>query len=111
MLEALFGSRRVEEALFYLVVNDRCYATELQKRFSSSLSPFQGALDRLEQGGVLVSRLVGKTRMYEFNPRYPFLRELIKLLEHAYPFLPEELRQRYYEPAARQRPRKRGKRL
>jgi hypothetical protein len=28
-------------------------------------------LDKLEVGGILASRKVGRTRLYVFNPRYP----------------------------------------
>jgi len=40
-------------------------------------------------GGVMVSRRVGRTRLYTFNPRYPFLTELKGLLNKALVFYPE----------------------
>lgn len=58
-------------------------------------------MDRLESGNIIVSFLEGKTRIYKFNPRYPFLNELKKNLEKAYEFLPEEFKTQFYEPKIR----------
>ncbi|MCH9614454.1 MAG: hypothetical protein SP1CHLAM54_15860 [Chlamydiia bacterium] len=109
MLEAIFGGKNVERVLFYLLMNERCYGGQLAEVFESSLSPLQKALDRLETGGVLVSTLEGRTRIYQFNPRYPFKSQLLSFLEKAYEFLPQEFKDTYYEPTLRKRPRRRGK--
>jgi len=111
VLETIFGGKNVEKVLFFLLKNERCFGRELSLRFEEALSPFQKTLDRLEDGGVLVSFLEGKTRVYQYNPRYPFLKELKAFLEKAYSFLPEEIREKYYEPKVRKRPRKKGKPL
>ncbi len=111
MLESIFGSKQIEKVLFFILINNRCYGTQLSKRFNESLSPFQKALDRLEEGGILVSFLEGKTRVYQFNPRYPFLQEFKSFLEKAYTFLPQEFKDKYYDLKIRKRPRKKGKPL
>lgn len=111
MLEPIFGGKNVEKVLFYILKNERCYGQQLSRTFKQALSPFQKALDRLEIGGVLISFLVGKTRCYQFNPRYPFLRELKGFLTKAYEFLPEKIKDQYYEPIIRKRPRRKGKPL
>lgn len=111
MLESLFGATIIEKILFYILVNKKCYASQLQNTFESPLYSFQRGLARLEEGGVLVSRQEGKTVIYEFNPRYPFLSELKQFLQKAYEFLPKEIRNKYYEPVVRKRPRRRGKPL
>lgn len=111
MLEAIFGGKNVEKALFFLLINEHCYGKQLSRVFEQALSPFQKVLDRLESGGILVSFLEGKTRSYQFNPRYPFLPELKIFLAKAYSFLPQEIKERYYEPKVRKRPRRKGKPL
>ena len=111
MLDALFGNRVIEKILFFLLINQKCYAYQLKKRFDMPLYSLQRALTRLEDGGIIVSFNEGKTRMYQFNPRYPFLKELVAFLEKAYTFLPEDLRLKYYDPPIRKRPRRRGKPL
>lgn len=109
MLESLFGGKNIEKILFFLLINQSCYGRQLAQTFQQSLSPIQKALNRLENGGIIVSFLHGKTRIYQFNPRYPFLQELKSLLEKAYMFLPAEFKNKYYEPKIRKRPRRKGK--
>lgn len=111
MLEALFGNESIERVLFYLLKNKTCYALQLKKQFQSTLSPMQQALLRLERGGILVSTLIGKTRIFQFNPRYLFLEELCSFLQRAYETLPEEIKKKYYETPVRKRPRRTGKPL
>ena len=109
MLEYLFGNPVIEKILFYLIVNQKCYPSQLKEIFHVPLYSFQRALARLEKGGVIVSHREGKTLIYQFNPRYPFLADLKNFLEKAYSFLPDDIRQEYYEPVVRKRPRRQGK--
>jgi len=111
MLEALFGNETIERVLFYLLQNKTCYALQLKKQFQTSLSRMQQALLRLESGGILVSTLVGKTRVFQFNPRFFFRKELLAFLQIVYDTLPEEIKKKYYEPTIRRRPRRTGKPL
>lgn len=111
MLESLFGTSTIEKILFYLLQNKNCYPSELKRNFNGSLYVYQRALDKLESGGVLISYRKGKTLIYEFNPRYPFYDELILFLEKAYSFLPSTIKEKYYEPIIRKRPRRHGKPL
>jgi hypothetical protein len=111
MFEELFGSKIIEKICFYLVVNETCYASELKRRFGLPLFGIQNGLGRLEKQGLLVSFTVGKTRVYQWNPRYPLLSEFKAFLAKAYSFLPEDMKEKYYEPLIRKRPRRAGKRL
>ncbi len=111
MLEYLFGNPVIEKILFFLEANQKCYPSELKSTFQSPLYSFQRALARLEKGGVIVSHKEGKTLIYQFNPRYPFLNELKVFLQKAYSYFPDEIREKYYEPATRKRPRRQGKPL
>ena len=54
-------------------------------------------------------RLIGKVRVYTFNPRYPFLDQLKSLVAKAFDFLPEKEKATYYRKRAR--PRRAGKPL
>jgi hypothetical protein len=109
MLKPLFGNDVVEKVLFYLYYCKKTYASKLAKVYGLRLNGVQQQLTRLEQGGVLVSFLIGRTRMYEFNPRYPFAKELIILIKKASEFLPEGYVDKYY--MERNRPRQKGKKL
>ena len=111
MLEKLFGNVVIEKILFYLLENEKAYASELKEALKTPLYSIQIALARLEKGGIIVRQAVGKTQVYQFNPRYPFLNELKIFLKKAYSSLPEDLRQKYYESPIRKRPRRQGKPL
>src|SRR3989304_7087547 len=73
MLEPLLGSDSSERALVFILARDQGYATEIARFFKTSLYSIQRQLDKLERGSVLVSMEAGRTRLYAFNPRYPFL--------------------------------------
>ena len=89
MLEVILGSKNAERVLVYIYSREEGYAREIARFYNTDLKPIQNQLDKLEAGGVLVSRDVGRTRPYTFNPRYPFLNELKALLDKALSFYPE----------------------
>ena len=109
MIEVLLGSKNAERVLIYIFTRDEGYAREIAGFYGTDLKPIQMQLDKFEKSGVLVSRTIGRTRPYAFNPRYPFLTELKALLEKALSFYPvneqEELTMN------RRRPRAKGKEL
>jgi len=110
MLEGIFGNASAEKVLLYLARYGQGYATAIANNFDGlNLRMAQNQLERFERAGVLMSTLEGRTRMYRWNPRYPFKAELQALLERALEALPESERARYF--AGRTRPRAPGKPL
>jgi predicted ArsR family transcriptional regulator len=109
MLTPLLGTENSERVLLFLLTRNEGYAREIAQFFDANLYAIQRQLDKLEAGGVLVSRTVGRTRLYQFNPRYPFLNELKPLLEKALSFYPVDIREDLI--MNRRRPRKRDKPL
>ena len=109
MLANLLGSVNKERVLIYLAGRGRGYSREIARFFDAPLSPLQKAIEGLETAGVLVSRSVGNTREYEFNPRYPARDELKALLNRALSLYPLRLRNSLL--LARSRPRRKGKPL
>jgi DNA-binding transcriptional ArsR family regulator len=109
MLEALFGNIIVEKILLFLNIYGEGYPLGMAKTFNVPVNRIQQQLKRLEEGGIVVSRLAGRVRLYTFNPRYPFLNELKAFISKAYDFLPKEEKEKYYRQ--RTRPRRPGKPL
>ena len=107
MLEGLFGNVIIEKIFFNLYVYREAYPLGMAKLFRVPVNRIQQQLKRLEDGGIVISRLVGRVRLYTFNPRYPFIRELKALVAKAYEFLPEQEKDAYYRK--RTRPRRAGK--
>lgn len=98
----LFGNPNIEKVLLFLLVNEKCYATQLCRCLGGALNPIQQALVRLEKGGIITGTIEGKTRFFRFNPHYPFLRDLQNLLKQGYQHLSLHDQQLYYCPQDRQ---------
>ena len=110
MLEGIFGNASAEKVLLYLEQYEEGYATAIARTFDGiSLNMAQRQLERFERAGALISSLQGRTRLYTWNPRYPFRRELRALLRKALDQLPASERKRYF--TERRRPRRAGKPL
>lgn len=109
MLEPIVGSISSERVLMYLLARGEGYAREIARFFDTDLDPIQKQLVKLEAGGVLVSRVAGRTRLFAFSPRYPMLDELRALLEKTLEFYPDDVREQLL--MNRRRPRRAGKPL
>jgi len=107
VLEPIIGSNNRERVLIFLQARDVGYAREIARFFETDHFPIQNQLEKLEVGGVIVSREAGRTVLYEFNPRYAFLKELRAILEKAISYYPDDLQERLL--MNRRRPRRRGK--
>jgi len=107
-LEALFGGKAAARVLLFLENYGEGYASGIARIFAMPLSEVQKQLVKFEESGVLVSRIVGTSRIYTWNPRDPALKELQGLLrETLNEGIPEETLKKYYRE--RQRPRRKGK--
>jgi hypothetical protein len=110
MLEGIFGNATAEKVLLYLEQFGEGYGLGIARAFDDlPVSMVQRQLERLEAAGVLVSQLQGRTRVFTWNPRFPFESELRALLRKALKLLPASERERYF--AVRRRPRRTGKPL
>jgi DNA-binding transcriptional ArsR family regulator len=109
LLGPLLGSSLKEWLLLFLLTRGDAYPRELAQELGFALLAVQKQLAVLEDGGVVYSRMRGRTRLYSLNPRYPFRRELEALLRRALEALPAGERERLYTP--RLRPRRPGKPL
>ncbi|MFA5858893.1 MAG: ArsR family transcriptional regulator [Elusimicrobiota bacterium] len=109
MLESLFGNIVAEKVLFFIQAYGDGYARKMSRVYDIPLNGILQQLRRLENGGIIVGQDKGRTRLYTFNPRYPFLLELKTLLQKAMDLLPEEEIVKYYR--LRTRPRRKGKPL
>ncbi|RLE02738.1 MAG: ArsR family transcriptional regulator [Bacteroidetes bacterium] len=109
MLEPIVGSKSSEQVFIFLIARNEGYATEIAKFFGADLYAIQKQLERLENSEVLVSKKIGRTRVYQFNPRYPFLKEFKGLLERVLSFYPDDIQENLV--MNRRRPRKKDKPL
>lgn len=109
MLERVLGGNAPERVLLYLENYGEGYAKGIATTFGMPLSVAQKQLRKFEEAGVLVSVMKGRTRLFVWNPRYPFQKELRALLAKVLSFVPEAEVKRFYRQ--RTRPRRTGKPL
>lgn len=108
MIDLLFGNATAEKVLLYLERYGEGYAKAIADTFDGvSLNMVQKQLARFERAGLLVSVLKGRTRLFLWNPRYPFLEDVRSILAKALRRLPDDERKRYF--SQRRRPRRTGK--
>lgn len=109
MYEALFGNPTAEKVLLYIQNYGEGHANGIAKTFGISPSQVYKQLLRLEKGGILMGRTVGRTRAFAISPRLAIREELSSLLEEILLFFPEEQKNKYFRQ--RSRPRRTGKAL
>jgi len=108
-LEAIFGNRTAASVLLFLENYDSGHASRIAKAYGIQLFAVQKQLQKLEAAGVLVSRKVGRTRVFEFNPRNPVTERLRQFLAAELRALPQDITAEFFRE--RQRPRRSGKPL
>ena len=81
VLDSILGSRSAVCAMLFLQNYCEGHASRIAKTFGTSVMGIQRQLKRLEENGVLVSRMVGSSRIFTFNNRNPTIRNLRLFLE------------------------------
>ena len=109
MLEVLLGSSSCEQVLMFIFAREEGYLREIVRFYDGDYRSIRNQLNKLENNNVLRTREAGKTLLYSFNARYPFLNELKALLEKALTYYSEEEKNRLL--LNRRRPRRTGKPL
>lgn len=107
MLEGIFGNQTTEKILLSLVHYNEIYVASVAKDFQTAENPIRNQLDRLEQTGVIHSKLVGRTRVYSFNPKNPYTTHIRAIGMTLYEGIPLQEREKIFK--TRRRPRRKGK--
>jgi hypothetical protein len=109
-LETLFGGKAAAKVLLFIQNYGEGYAAWISRTFEMPVSEVQKQLGKFEQAGILVSRMVGPSRIYTWNPRDPGLDGLKELLRDTLESgIPEKTLKEFYRQ--RQRPRRKDKRM
>ena len=107
VLRGLLRAESQEKILIYLLCRESGYGKGIADFFGLSQNATQKQLARLENDGIVVSKLVGKLREYRLSPRYPFRKQLQELLKAALKAYPENVIKAL--TMERSRPRQAGK--
>lgn len=109
MLEAIVGNASAEKVLLFITARNSGYAREIATTFNADVTPIKNQLERMERDGMLMHEKVGRTKVYKFNPRFPFVTEVTALGQKALGYLPQNLQEELIYN--RRRPRREGKPL
>lgn len=109
MIEGLLGSISKERVLIYILARGEGYPREIASFFDVPVTPIKNQMKQLEDSGILICRLVGRTQVYSIDPRCVYKAELEALINRVLEFYPENLRVALLEN--RRRPRKTDKPL
>ncbi|HTY76518.1 MAG TPA: winged helix-turn-helix domain-containing protein [Candidatus Bathyarchaeia archaeon] len=103
-----FGSGTRTRVLLALSLLGETYARELARTLGAPLSGVQKALQSLELDGLVAARSVGRTRVFQLDPRY-FARDALRL--YLQRLVEPETALRNQAATLRRRPRRTGKPL
>jgi len=107
-IQALLGGKAAAKVLLFIENYGEGYARQIASTFEIPPSEVQKQLTKFEEAGILVSRKVGASRMYTWNPRDPALQGLQSLLRDTLDKgIPESTLKQFYRQ--RRRPRRKGK--
>jgi len=76
-----FGSTTRTRVLIALRLLGSSHARELSRVLGSALNGIQGAIRSLERDSLVAGREIGRTRLFELNPRYFAATEVRALLD------------------------------
>lgn len=107
MLETIFGNETTATILLNIFHYDGIHARAIARNMGKVHGGIVSQLDRLEAGGLLVSKEVGRTRVYSFNPKSPYTEPVKKIIQITYDALPVKVKEKIF--LERTRPRAKGK--
>ncbi len=107
MLEGIFGNKTAEKILLHIYHYGEIHASAIAEDYKIYKNSVLNQLNRFENAGVLISKQVGKSRIYSLNKKSPYYNAIKELLQIAYESIPLEERVKLFK--MRRRPRRKGK--
>ena len=83
MLEKIFGNETIAIIYLNLFHYGEIYSALIEKNSQIGSRAVLNQLNKMEEAGILVSRLIGRTRLYQFNPKSPFVKPIKDIIEIA----------------------------
>ena len=83
MLESLFGNKSAEKVMLAIFIHGELQASAIARQYGTALDPIKKQLERFEEAGFLISRIIGRSKLYKFNDQHPMIKPLKQLLSIA----------------------------
>lgn len=107
MLDKLFGNETLAKIFLNLYHYGEVYSGLIEKNTGIGSRAVLNQLNKMEEAGIFVSRQVGKTRLYTFNPKNPAVSPLKEIIKITYSNMPLKMKEEFFKE--RMRPRAKGK--
>jgi DNA-binding transcriptional ArsR family regulator len=107
MLDQILGSKTAQKIFLHLFHHGESYPSAVARDFSITLGQVQRQFDRFENAGILISKLSGRTRVYQFNKKNTLTSPFIEMIRRVYDSIPLEEKEKIF--GKRRRPRRAGK--
>jgi len=109
MLEGIFGNKTAEKCLIHIMHYGEIHAAAIARDYSISENQVRNQLERFENANIIVSKVVGRARLYQFNQKSPFSKPVQDIIKIVYKTIPISEKEKLFKE--RRRPRKRGKEI
>ncbi len=80
MLESLLGNKSAEKVMLSIFIHGELHASAIAQHHGTALDPIKKQLERFENAGFLISRIVGRSKLYKLNNLHPMNKPLKQLL-------------------------------
>lgn len=90
-ISTIFGNATAANCLLYLHNYGDGHARGIARTFDTSVSQVQKQLRKFENAGALESKMVGNSRLYEWNHHMPLTGPLREFLQRILESLPEDV--------------------
>lgn len=109
MLDKILGSKTAQKIFLHLYHNGETYPSAVARDFKITLSQVQRQFDRFEDTGIIISKLSGRTRVYQFNKKNTLVKPFTEMIKRVYDSIPITEKEKLF--SSRRRPRRRGKQV
>tara|TARA_R110002049_G_scaffold291100_1_gene474789 strand:- start:229 stop:582 length:354 start_codon:yes stop_codon:yes gene_type:complete len=107
MIDKIFGTEKAGFILLYLYHYGEMHPRAIARGMEASVSAVQNQLKKFEDAGVIVSKTVGRSRVYFFNKKNPLTKPLMEMVGIVHSSMSLDDKERLFKQRAR--PRRAGK--
>jgi len=107
MLDKLFGNETLALIFLNLYHYGEVYSGLIEKNSGIGSRAVLNQLNKMEEAGFFVSREVGRTRLYTFNPKNPAIKHIKEIIKITYSNMTIKMKEKMFKE--RMRPRAKGK--
>lgn len=97
LLAELFGSRTAEKVFLYLYHYNEAHARVIAKDMQMSYGQVERQLKKYESIGLLISKEVGRSRVYSFNRKYLLIEPVLQMIAKVYNSIPVNVRKELFK--------------